>query len=342
MPRWFAAALLWLPGCICEPGGGACGGQCVDLGSSRLHCGHCYWSCGTGEICSQGSCVPLPQCNTDADCDDGRVCNGLERCGAGFQCYRATPEVVCDDGIACTRDECVEPSGACSSTPDDALCGASAQCVGAEEAPSGCRSVCPGSAPGECDTVLQCGCPSTQGCYVGATPAACEPAGTGSHGELCDVQCAPGAHCFDVALGTAGPVGVCRANCATDADCPEGALCMWEIGTTSGAPSGTRLCTQACDLATQSGCPAGTGCHPLRPAGTETFLDCTAIGTVGQDGSCTATADCLAGHLCVTFTTGGQRCARFCRYDSNCSGTSRCVGLREPIVVDGVEYGVCD
>ena len=57
-------------------------------------------------------------CSVDADCDDARYCNGRETCVSGT--CRAGTAVHCDDGIACTIDECVEARQTCHSAPPDA------------------------------------------------------------------------------------------------------------------------------------------------------------------------------------------------------------------------------
>jgi hypothetical protein len=281
--------------------------------------------------------VVAPQCSTNADCDDGRVCNGVERCGADRQCVPGTP-VACDDGVSCTRDQCLEPSGSCTSMPDDALCPAGARC-GDGEAWVGCRSVCPSGNPDVCDTLLQCGCGEGQGCYVGVLPAACAPAGTGVHGEPCPLrQCAPGNHCVDVGLGGSGSFEMCRENCREDSDCPSGGRCAFEVPTQSGGASGTGFCSYACDVVRQTGCPAGTGCHPF-DGGTRIVTDCVVMGTTPAGRACTTPEQCEVGSLCIAFSDG-RRCARLCRSSTTC--TRRCVFLAEPLRIDGVEHGVCE
>src|SRR5438105_3590761 len=56
-------------------------------------------------------------CFTDEDCNDGYYCNGSETCHEGH-CLRVA--LVCDDGIACTRDVCSETTHACVSRAEDA------------------------------------------------------------------------------------------------------------------------------------------------------------------------------------------------------------------------------
>src|SRR5690606_40719273 len=57
-----------------------------------------------------------PACETDAECDDGLFCTGVEACVEG-RC--ATTPVDCDDGIACTIDTCSELRRRCESAAPD-------------------------------------------------------------------------------------------------------------------------------------------------------------------------------------------------------------------------------
>ncbi|MCA9602618.1 MAG: putative metal-binding motif-containing protein, partial [Myxococcales bacterium] len=79
---------------------------------------------------------PAP-CTSDAECDDGRYCNGEETCDAGFCADGA--KVVCDDGIECTVDVCSEAERACvSAAPDkDGDGKGDIHCVNADNEPLG-------------------------------------------------------------------------------------------------------------------------------------------------------------------------------------------------------------
>jgi hypothetical protein len=55
-------------------------------------------------------------CTTNADCDDGNVCNGAESCQAGL-CVLGTP-LRCKDNDPCTIDSC-DPVGGCTFTSTD-------------------------------------------------------------------------------------------------------------------------------------------------------------------------------------------------------------------------------
>jgi len=57
-------------------------------------------------------------CSASIDCDDGLFCNGEERCVDG-ECLLGSP-VLCEDGVACTRDRCDEARRACvNAAPDE-------------------------------------------------------------------------------------------------------------------------------------------------------------------------------------------------------------------------------
>jgi hypothetical protein len=89
--------------------------------------------------CGGSSDTQLPgeSCLSNADCDDGDFCSGIEQCVQGT-CYQ-TPR--CDDGNPCTTDVCVEvPVQTCKSScaatgPSDSCCGNAAcsdapMCIG--------------------------------------------------------------------------------------------------------------------------------------------------------------------------------------------------------------------
>ncbi|MBX3245680.1 MAG: putative metal-binding motif-containing protein [Myxococcales bacterium] len=76
-------------------GPGADGGPAPDAGS------------GTDDA---GVDAFVAECEADFECDDGDVCNGVERCDAG-RCVAGAP-LVCDDGDNCTVDSC-DPEVGC-------------------------------------------------------------------------------------------------------------------------------------------------------------------------------------------------------------------------------------
>ncbi|MFH1437775.1 MAG: hypothetical protein ABIJ56_18855, partial [Pseudomonadota bacterium] len=66
------------------------------------------------------------ECETSGECDDGEYCNGEETCDGCF-CRSADP-VTCDDGVACTVDDCIEDADDCQNVPDHGLCDEGEMC----------------------------------------------------------------------------------------------------------------------------------------------------------------------------------------------------------------------
>ncbi len=98
-------------------------GVCIQTPDERL--------CADDERCNPVlGCVPN-RCSTDAECDDGQFCTGVERCDAsapGSGCVPGDPP-ACDDAFSCTGDACDEAADRCVSTPDDALCADTIDCT---------------------------------------------------------------------------------------------------------------------------------------------------------------------------------------------------------------------
>jgi hypothetical protein len=87
-------------------------------------------------------CDPEAECCLDQDCSDRIFCNGVEICDRGVcepdpRSYidPATGARVlnCDDGIACTRDECNELANVCEHIPVHTVCDNSDLCDGVEQ-----------------------------------------------------------------------------------------------------------------------------------------------------------------------------------------------------------------
>jgi hypothetical protein len=162
-----------------ECGGDGCGGSCGECGAGEVcEAGRCVAdrcegvSCGACSACAQGRCQPLPE---GAACEDEDACTVLDRCTDG-RCRGETR--VCDDGFACTFDECDEHSGACVFSPDPECCerdacGGDAGCGPADpRCPSGARDGGPprpdgGAAPREGETDDGCGCRAAGGSAAG-------------------------------------------------------------------------------------------------------------------------------------------------------------------------------
>ncbi len=86
-------------GFACTIDGCSASGQCDHTTIDAM--------CAADEACIVGmGCVRrgATVCTTNAECDDGNFCNGLERCNARV-CLTPLPQ-TCDDGNACTVDRC--------------------------------------------------------------------------------------------------------------------------------------------------------------------------------------------------------------------------------------------
>ena len=212
-----------------------------DLGAYDEGHADAGWSADDGGLADAGEVDA--GCASNADCDDGIFCDGLEECVAGV-CV-TTPAVCHDaDGIECTRptcdatlDACVEtvdsalcivgtycsPTGGCLRTPDcvlDTDCTAADACtiatcvLGAcQFAPIDCATTLPRLAAGDCRAPV---CDGTLGCVyapvhprcadlIGCTVDVCRTDGTCAH-EPRAALCDDGASCT---VDTCDPLSVC-------------------------------------------------------------------------------------------------------------------------------------
>ncbi len=61
---------------------------------------------------------PIP-CASDAECDDNLPCNGIETCDLRIRACEPGIAILCNDGDACTVDECDESTASCVYAPRD-------------------------------------------------------------------------------------------------------------------------------------------------------------------------------------------------------------------------------
>lgn len=119
-------------------------------------------------------------CTSDAECDDGDVCNGAETCDLQSGACLAGASLNCDDGDACTSDSC-DPSAGCAN-----------QTVSCND--------------GDACTVDVCD--SVDGCD--STPVACDNGADGC--------CSPGCEAVDPDCDVP-TCGLKRAACQANSDC---------------------------------------------------------------------------------------------------------------------------
>jgi len=359
--RSFLASLLLL-GTACAEGGGRGDRVPVDLGPGPADA-----SPGTDAI------APLPDlspgvdlgvdlgvdpvdlgppigCTSTADCDNGVACDGMELCSAGT-CMPGTP-VACDDGVACTMDQCAEPGGVCTFTPNDSLCPSGQTC----DSVDGCEAGAPSCTESPCKLVSpQCGCGAGQACTMDPDGnRSCATAGSSSTGSACSAiaDCQGGNTC----IGLNSTVGGCHRFCDTDSDCggQPGALCILGLEDSTGASLTETVCTLGCEPASQTGCPAGSWCF-LGQESTGAMRDlshCSGdpLGPGTQGAFCATQDDCAPGYLCLDPGTGSNECLHLCRNPSTISPTFNadcpssfydCFALDPVTALGATTYGVC-
>lgn len=178
----------------------------------------------------------------------------------------------CDDGIACTVDDCATESGLCTHEPDDAACDDGDACNGAElcDPARGCVS----GTPVDCDD------------EIGCTDDLCDPTSGGCLRALVHERCTPPQLCDPPrsadAAGCADPPA-----CEIDGDCADDDLCN---GNETCGPD--RLCRPGtpvvCDdgvTCTIDSCRPATGtCEHVGPdADGDTYIDAACFGTDCDD-----------------------------------------------------------
>jgi hypothetical protein len=191
---------------------------------------------------------------------------------------------------------------------------------------SGSSSTSSSSSSGACSqspckpTSPQCGCPSGEACTITNYALACGTAGTSAPGAGCQsaTACEAGSICVD---------GVCDNFCASDSDCTGGGICALQLSNGSGgAISGVLLCSNTCDLSTNSGCPTGTACQISQEQSGQMrfFTFCDTAGTATAGATCDGvTTFCAPTYGC--FNNGsGETCAQYCYVGAGnaCAGCS--------------------
>ena len=188
---------------VCDAGMGCMPGpvvNCTDDGYSctQESCNEAIDDCTTvldntlcqqGEFCTDGGCITGDPCDSDDDCDDGIACNGVETCNLDTDpgvCQPGSP-VHCFDGIECTFDECLEPTGTCQFTPLDDICNDGNLCNGSESCDPG--SGCVSGTPLQCDDGIACtndSCFPAFGCHNAPDDVACQDSSVCNGAEVCD------------------------------------------------------------------------------------------------------------------------------------------------------------
>jgi hypothetical protein len=201
----------------------------------------------------------------------------------------------------------------------------------------------PDAPPTSCTLSPQTGCSgSTPACDVhddGSTFCrAVTSQGTSNNHCAVDTECKAGYSCIDD--GTTNP-SWCARFCNVDGDCTgTGSRCVDEL-TGNGQPLGVVVCSNACDPYAQTGCPTGMGCLPFNDTAGD-FTDCAYMGTKSVGQSCTTSAECGDGLMCVSSGTT-TTCKRICIVGNNATcGAATCIGFTNSLTIGAVTYGACN
>jgi hypothetical protein len=268
-------------GDLCQGEERCCAGACLDVTTSKAHCGSCFHDCaqavshldGDTAFCADARCDYAGGCSHGyADCDPNRA-NGceapigvLEACGAcDVDCHAQVTHVPaaqkrCLDlgvglGFACAY------TGACSADFADCDSDRSNGCEAWLTQPQHCGDCgvdCRGQAGGELclspdpgDPYFhECGCRFNSTSY---TAEGCPAASALCCARVCREGRSDPAHCG--VCNAACPSGTCAEGaclCGGDGDCPASSG-----GTTCG-PAGACVCPHL--AAGQAACPAGQYC----------------------------------------------------------------------------------
>ncbi|HRG99547.1 MAG TPA: hypothetical protein PLR99_25040 [Polyangiaceae bacterium] len=192
-----------------------------------------------------------------------------------------------------------------------------------------------------CGVNPQCGCTATQTCDVtnlASGAVSCVGAGSVAAGRACTTtsNCARGLTCWN---------GACRPFCSRGTPtCGAGTLCFAPQDAAGATTPNLDVCSVACDPSRASAACGTNACVWFSSAG---VADCRPPGTRPEYGTCTSTADCRQGLVCVNDPIFGPECERWCRVGSNadCSFGDTCadvLGASAPTVPGtGARIGVC-
>jgi hypothetical protein len=212
--------------------------------------------CSGGQVCVPPQGCITQSCTTNAQCDDGNACNGIETCDTtvpGGQCKPGTP-VNCNDNIACTFDECNQTTGACSHTAFDSFCSDGDVCNGIETC--SLTQGCVGGTPLVCNDNKTCTidtCNSSSGCVYQPNDAACQDSSICNGAESCNPS-APNANGTTGCVPSPGPL-VCPPDgiaCTTE-------TCVEGVGCKSVPDNSVCACGETC-VPSLGGC--GNWCKP--------------------------------------------------------------------------------
>jgi hypothetical protein len=180
---------------------------------------------------------PALACTSDAECDDGLVCNGVETCNLGTMLCESGAPITCPPPGQCEESvDCQEPDGSCLATPkpDDVRCEDGVVCTVDDLCQGGVCVPGPGADTdddGDCDAEeADCGCNPNDGAEVCVLPNRLVGRAGNRGGEVLMQWYAPEVRRVTIPTDpTCATAGVCTAGrctagrirdlCTTNADC---------------------------------------------------------------------------------------------------------------------------
>ena len=268
-----------------------------------------------GDVCDQ-------PCASNADCNDGNVCNGSESCAGVNGCQQGVA-LTCNDGNACNGVETCDAVLGCQTGAPPA-CGPSDGC---------CQSGCDGWRDADCSLCGDAEC--TLGELCDTCSIDCPSMGPDCGNGVCETG--GGEDCLSCPADCRGQTSGAPKNrfCCGDGDGPKpigcsNALCTESTWDCSSAPMIVYCCgNDVCeDTAESSVCEIDCGPPALCGDGTcsfgESACDCApdcgappateAICSGGGDEDCDgkadcADADCVGTAACPLCKPSGQSCS---------------------------------
>ncbi|MCB9568389.1 MAG: hypothetical protein H6710_14455 [Myxococcales bacterium] len=216
------------------------------------------------------------QCQEDADCDDGDLCNGMETCVEN-QCVNAPEPLNCDDQNVCTDDSCDAVMG-CVNEANVAECDDGDACTEMDVCADG---VCGGAAV-ECGDDNACtmdSCDMIDGCVNEPIDGCC----------LSDADCIPDEEMCNLDLNVCEPVAPMTT---TDGTTTDGTTTDTTAGLTDGSTGGsTTGFNETTGGGSTGGSTGGTSDSGSGSGGSDTATTSGgASGTTAASGSATDSA----------------------------------------------------
>ena len=381
LQRGRARASAESPRCsdACVPADCDDGDPCTDVGCGEDSCEHAPaqdgTSCGVGMACQGGECVELPTgCASDADCDNGDLCDGMESCEEATGTCQAGAPLACEDDNPCNGDEMCDPAAGCTSgqaldcedgnpctanacdpvtgctasnVPDLTPCGEGLVCVGGSCVAGGC------SEDADCDDGSVCNGAETcvdLACQAGQ-PLSCDDGNVCNGAESCDpvdgCQTADPLDCDDGNLCTADscdPASGCGHDPVSDGTvCGEDLACMEGTCVPVGCAS-----DEACDdgnVCNGAELCVDNGCQPGEALDCDDGDACNGEETCSPAEGCTdgAPLSCDDSEVCTADSCdAGDGCVHDAVEDGTTCGSSMVCMSGECVTVGCIEDADCD